>query len=189
MEIYKIISRYSKYEFEKNIPSKNQIDRLQIVNYPLGGGELRNHMSIQDKNQRVVSGLIMSKKRYDFNSGFYFRDKNNKKLNIEDNLELGDPVIFYGSIVHGVEVVDKNKSLDWKSYKGRWFVGMFVNDSDHVKNRNKDLTNSTNFKKRLARVKKQILNANHQIKKYHQDLVFNYSEYPTKDHWKFEFKK
>ena len=33
----------------------------------------------------------------------------------------------------------------------------------------------------------QKLNAN-LIKKYHQDLVFNYSEYPTKDHWKFEFK-
>ena len=25
------------------------------------------------------------------------------------------------------------------------------------------------------------------IKKYHQDLVFNYSEYPTKDHWSFKF--
>lgn len=24
-------------------------------------------------------------------------------------------------------------------------------------------------------------------KKYHQDLVFNYSEYPTKDHWSFDF--
>jgi len=30
------------------------------------------------------------------------------------------------------------------------------------------------------------LNAN-LIKKYHQDLVFNYSEYPTKDHWSFRF--
>ena len=25
------------------------------------------------------------------------------------------------------------------------------------------------------------------VKKYHQDLVFNYAEYPTKDHWDFEF--
>ncbi len=25
------------------------------------------------------------------------------------------------------------------------------------------------------------------IKKYHQDLVFNYAEYPTKDHWSFNF--
>ncbi len=31
------------------------------------------------------------------------------------------------------------------------------------------------------------LNAN-LIKKYHQDLVFNYAEYPTKDHWSFSFK-
>ena len=35
-------------------------------------------------------------------------------------------------------------------------------------------------------MKKQILNAN-LIKKYHQDLVFNYSEYPTKDHWGFGY--
>jgi oxygen-independent coproporphyrinogen-3 oxidase len=36
-------------------------------------------------------------------------------------------------------------------------------------------------------VKIPTLNAN-LIKKYHQDLVFNYSEYPTKDHWEFDFK-
>ena len=36
------------------------------------------------QDQRVVSGLIMSKIGEDFNSGgFYFRDKNNKKINIE----------------------------------------------------------------------------------------------------------
>ena len=42
----------------------------------------------------------MSKKGEDFETGgFYFRDKNNKKINIEDNLEIGDAVIFYGSII------------------------------------------------------------------------------------------
>ena len=25
------------------------------------------------------------------------------------------------------------------------------------------------------------------IKKYHQDLVFNYAEYPTCDHWSYDF--
>ncbi len=33
---------------------------------------------------------------------------------------------------------------------------------------------------------KQKLDAN-LIKKYHQDIVFNYAEYPTKDHWSFKF--
>ena len=36
-------------------------------------------------------------------------------------------------------------------------------------------------------MKKITLNAN-LIKKYRQDLVYNYSEYPTKDHWSFGFK-
>ena len=140
----KLLAGNNKFKFENNIPSQNQIDRLQIVNYPLGGGELRDHIDPR-KNQRIVSGIIMSKKGLDFEKGgFYFRNKNNKKLNIEDKLEIGDSVIFYGSIVHGVEKVDKDKTLDWKTEKGRWFVGMFVNDSNHVKNRitAKDLTKS-----------------------------------------------
>jgi len=148
----KFLAGNNKFQYEKNIPSQNQIDRLQIVNYPHGGGELRDHVDPR-KNQRIVSGLIMSKKGVDFEKGgFYFRDKNKKKLNIENNLEIGDSVIFYGSIVHGVEPVDKNKKLNWNSYKGRWFIGMFVNDSNHVKNRTtaKDLTNSTNFKKKAS---------------------------------------
>ena len=33
---------------------------------------------------------------------------------------------------------------------------------------------------------KPTLNAN-LIKKYHQDLVFNYAEYPTCDHWDYSF--
>jgi len=35
-------------------------------------------------------------------------------------------------------------------------------------------------------MKKTSLNAN-LIKKYHQDIVYNYAEYPTKDHWSFDF--
>lgn len=94
----------------------------------------------------------MSKIGEDFRSGgFYFRDKNNKKMNIESKLEIGDSVIFYGSIVHGVDTVDTNLKLNWKSYDSRWFIGMFVNDSNHVNNRitAKDLTGSIKIKKSI----------------------------------------
>ena len=140
----KFLAGNNKYRFEKNIPSDGQIDRLQIVRYPSGGGELRDHVDPR-KNQRVVSGIIMSKIGEDFSQGgFYFKNSNNKKLNIENKLEVGDAVIFYGSLVHGVESVDPQKKLTWNSNEGRWFLGMFVNDSDHVKNRitAKDLTRS-----------------------------------------------
>ena len=145
----KFLAGNRMYQYEKNIPSDGQIDRLQIVNYPRGGGELRDHVDPR-QNQRVVSGLIMSKIGEDFNSGgFYFRNKQNKKFNIENQLEIGDSVIFYGSVIHGVDVVDRNEKLNWKSYKSRWFIGMFVNDSNHVKDRitAKDLTGSILNKK------------------------------------------
>ena len=36
-------------------------------------------------------------------------------------------------------------------------------------------------------MKKPLLDAN-LIKKYHQDIVYNYAEYPTCDHWNYDFK-
>lgn len=144
----KFLAGNSKNKFEKNIPSDGQIDRLQIVRYPAGGGELRDHVDPR-KNQRVVSGLIMSKMHEDFEQGgFYFKSSKSKKINIEKSLDIGDGIMFYGSIVHGVDKVDPREKLIWNSNKGRWFIGMFVNDSDHVKNRMtaKDLTGSVNSK-------------------------------------------
>ena len=144
----KSLAGNGKNQFEKNIPSNKQIDRLQIVRYPAGGGELRDHVDPR-KNQRVVSGIIMSKIGEDFlKGGFYFKSTKTKKINIEKRLKLGDAVIFYGSIAHGVEKVDPQEKLSWKSNKGRWFIGMFVNDSDHVYKRQtaKDLTGSVESK-------------------------------------------
>ncbi len=140
----KFLAGNQKNKYERNIPSDGQIDRLQIVRYPAGGGELRDHVDPR-KNQRVVSGIIMSQMGKDFKKGgFYFKSKKNKKINIENKLEEGDAVIFYGSVAHGVDKVDPKEKLVWNSNAGRWFIGMFVNDSDHVKNRitAKDLTGS-----------------------------------------------
>ena len=36
-------------------------------------------------------------------------------------------------------------------------------------------------------MKKSLLNAD-LLKKYHQDIVFNYDDYPAKDNWSYEFK-
>ena len=144
----KSLAGNEKNQYEKNIPSDEQVDRLQIVRYPAGGGELRDHVDPR-KNQRVVSGIIMSKIGKDFlKGGFYFKSSKTKKINIEKRLELGDAVIFYGSIAHGVEKVDPKEKLSWKINKGRWFIGMFVNDSDHVLKRltAKDLTGSVGLK-------------------------------------------
>ena len=140
----KFLAGNKKKKYEFNIPSDGQIDRLQIVRYPSGGGQLRDHVDSR-KNQRVVSGIVMSKKGVDYKEGgFYFNKSQKKKINLENRIDEGDAVIFYGSLVHGVETIDPGKKLSWASDNGRWFLGMFVNDSDHVKNRitSEDLTGS-----------------------------------------------
>ncbi len=131
----KFLAGNSKKKYENNVPSDGQIDRLQIVRYPSGGGQLKEHVDSR-KNQRVVTGIVMSKRGVDYkDGGFFFKTSKNKKINIENKIDEGDAVIFYGSIAHGVDVIDPKEKLNWKSNKGRWFLGMFVNDSDHLKNR------------------------------------------------------
>ena len=69
-------------------------------------------------------------------------------MNLEKRLELGDTFMFCGSIAQGLKKVDPAKKLSWKDNKGRWFIGMFVNDSDHSQIRltAKDLTGSIKLK-------------------------------------------
>ena len=55
---------------------------------------------------------------------FIFKSSKNKNINIENRLNEGDAVIFYGSIAHGVQPVDPEKKLVWKSNKEMvcWYV-------------------------------------------------------------------
>ena len=41
--------------------------------------------------------------------GFYFNKSKNKRINLESRIDEGDAVIFYGSLVHGVEAIDPDK--------------------------------------------------------------------------------
>ena len=61
----KFLAGNKKRKYENNSPSDGQIDRLQIVRYPSGGGQLRDHVDSR-KNQRVVSGIVMSKRGIDY---------------------------------------------------------------------------------------------------------------------------
>ena len=44
--------------------------------------------------------------------------------------EVGDMAIGYATIYHGVREVDPEVNLDWTSNQGRWFLGLYSNDSD-----------------------------------------------------------
>ena len=79
----------------------------------------------------------MSKKNNDYNDGgFYVIDKDDKVIDAEKFIDVGDIGIGYATIIHGVAPVNIKKNPDWNDINdGRWFLSMYSNESDEVKNR------------------------------------------------------
>ena len=45
-------------------------------------------------------------------------------------------MIAYPTVVHGVNIIDEHKKPNWHDDpKGRWFLGLYTNDSNEKKNR------------------------------------------------------
>ena len=72
----------------------------------------------------------MSRIGEDFVSGgFWALNENDEKVNLEHELQVGDMGLGCARIVHGVDKIDNNKTSK------RWWLGLYTNDSDLVKNR------------------------------------------------------
>ena len=82
---------------------------------------------------------MSSKKNKDFKTGgFYCLDKNKVKIDIENFIDEGDISLFCPTIEHGVDSIDynsENNNYDWNSGVGRWWMGLFTNDSNEKKHR------------------------------------------------------
>ena len=141
------------YDFEKNTPKDGVIDRVQLVNYPSKVGYLEPHTDPY-LYQKILISVYMSKIGKDFDGlGFYvFKDENNIE-SVENNIEIGDIGIALATVCHGVAPVNgMNNTSD-----GRWFLSLYSNESDEVKNRH----TSSPFKPTLnADIKKQIFPQN-----------------------------
>ena len=73
----------------------------------------------------------MSKRGEDYKTGgAYILNENKEKINIEDSMDIGDIYLVYPTVFHGVEIIDKDKNVDWDSFDGRWFMGLYSNASD-----------------------------------------------------------
>lgn len=133
--VFKYLGGYPKDVYEKNLPHDGVIDRMQLAHYPAGGGGLEPH---QDPlvNQKVIIGSIISKRGVDYQTGgIFFLNNQKQKVEIEEYLDIGDMFCGFPTIVHGVNRVDEHIPLDWKSDKGRWFLGLYSNDSNYKTDR------------------------------------------------------
>jgi len=133
--VFKFLGGYEKTIYENNLPSDGIVDRLQIVRYPSGGGCLESHTDPLE-NQKVIIGAMMSQRGTDYsNGGFYFLDMKNNYVDCEPHLEVGDMVTAFPTLIHGVAPVDPHIPLEERSNQGRWFLGLYSNDSNYVPKR------------------------------------------------------
>ena len=141
--------RYSKYlagldfyQYEKNTPKNGAVDRIQIVCYPPKYGGVEVHKDTMSNSPLAISCYLSSKKNKDFyDGGFYLINKKGTKINLEDDIDTGDLSLYCPTIDHGVDCIDENSDLDTKNYDwnsgiGRWWMGLFTNDSNMKSNRN-----------------------------------------------------
>ena len=56
-------------------------------------------------------------------------------FDFEEYVDVGDIVVFYPSLRHGVAEIDPGESVNWKNRDGRWYMALFSPDTDHVKER------------------------------------------------------
>ena len=138
--------RYSKYiaglnfrEYENNTPRDGSIDRIQIVCYPPKYGGVEKHVDTTSNSLIAISCHFSSRNSSEFSTGgFYCLGNDNEKIDIEKYISLGDMSLFCPTIEHGVHPIDLEspaKKYDWNSGIGRWWMGLFTNDSNMKKKR------------------------------------------------------
>lgn len=120
-------------EYERNTPKDGVVDRVQVVRYPPGAGYLEPHSDPYLHQRLFISGY-MSKRGVDYQGGgFYLVGEGNKVIDLEGEIEVGDIAIGYASVMHGVAPC--RGECDWLSDDGRWFLSLYSNATDTVRNR------------------------------------------------------
>ena len=133
--IMKVLGGFHADSYRNNIPSDGVVDRFHVFHYPRGGGSLETHGD-PTKNQKTIMAGMMSKRGIDYEQGgFYFVKEGDIAVDCEPQLDPGDLVACYSTVLHGVAPVDPHKDFTWDYDQGRWFVGLYSVESDYIKER------------------------------------------------------
>lgn len=133
--VVKKLMGLSPTEYEDNTPRDGVCDRVQIAQYPSRLGFLEPH-SDPYLHQRLFFSGYMTKRGVDYEGGgFYLVGAGDKVIEAEDSIDVGDVGIGYATVYHGVAPCNRDKPCDWNSMDGRWFLSMYSNASDEVKDR------------------------------------------------------
>jgi hypothetical protein len=139
-ETIKMLSGNEIDAYKTNIPSDGIIDRITLLQYPIGFGKITKHYD-SSKSQKLLLGNLLSQigEDYDYGkNGFYLVDKNKNNVYIENIANKGDFVCVYPTMYHGVPTVKKTNHPDevsWTNTSGRWYLQCYSAESHEVEDR------------------------------------------------------
>ena len=133
--VVKTLMGLSPTEYELNTPRDGVVDRVQIAQYPSRCGFLEPH-SDPYKYQRLFFSGYMTERGKDYEGGgFYLVGAGDEVVEAERDIRVGDIGIGYATVYHGVAPCNRHLPTDWDTMDGRWFLSMYSNASDEVKDR------------------------------------------------------
>ena len=112
----------SESEYSKNGSEKGYVSRPVIKHYPVGGGYMSSHTDTLVGDHSLQLIVPLSQKGVDYQTGgLAIKNKNEKWIDVEKNLELGDFILCRPDLEHRVDEINKDHmQLDWKSESGKW---------------------------------------------------------------------
>lgn len=122
LEVYETLCEYESGTIINNTWDDDVVPRLQIHHYPLGGGHTQMHRDPTNL-VKVTWITMMTKRGVDYHTGgLYLLDLFGNKFypEMELDLDVGDTIVFYPPLIHGVDAIDSEASSEWDSINGRW---------------------------------------------------------------------
>jgi len=122
LEVYETLCEQDPSKILRNTCADDMVARLQVHHYPRGGGHTQMHTD-PTKLVKVAWVMMMTKLGVEYQSGgLYFMDLFGNKFYPENSLdiEVGDSIVFYPAMLHGVDPVDTGGEPEWESDSGRW---------------------------------------------------------------------
>lgn len=122
-----------KPNYGSNLHLDNFWNACLVHHYPQGGGHMAEHIdtlfpALLSKFDIPFLQIMvtLSSRGAHFNAGGgYLKNSDGKRSYFENYDNVGSLVLFDGSVTHGVEDIDPDILLDFKSHKGR--IALFVN--------------------------------------------------------------
>lgn len=125
----KVLMGLDQNQYRNNRPKDGVVDRVQVVRYPPGAGYLEPHTDPY-LHQRLFISAYMSKRGIDYEGGgFYLVGHNSERIEVEDEIDVGDIAIGYATMMHGVAPCAG--VCDWLKSDGRWFLSLYSNATDY----------------------------------------------------------